>query len=71
MSLPSLLNRSVDVYRLDATVGSKKQYIKTSTTSVMIAPMSAYAAQTSQLTFARAYDGYALPTANILIGDYL
>lgn len=71
MSLASLLNQSVDVYRLAATSGSKKQYAKVATVSIMIAPMSAYAAQVSQLTFARAYSGYVAANANVLIGDYL
>ena len=71
MSLASLLNQSVDVYRLAVTTGSKKQYAKVATISVMIAPMSASAAQTNQLTFARAYTGYVASGANVLIGDYL
>lgn len=66
-----MLNELVDVYRNQATTGSKKQYSKITTEKVMIAPMSATAAATSQLTFARAYSGYALPAANILIGDYV
>lgn len=71
MSLASLLNQTVTVYRLAATTGSKKQYASVATVSIMIAPMSATAAQTSSLTFARAYSGYVQPTANVLIGDYL
>jgi hypothetical protein len=71
MSLRSLLNQSVDVYRLAATTGSKKQHAKVATIRIMIAPMSAAAAQTSQLTFGRAYNGYVSSGTNVLIGDYL
>ena len=71
MSLQSLLNQSVDVYRLANTTGSKKERSKVATIKIMIAPMSANTSKIADMTFARAFQGFVLPTANVLIGDYL
>ncbi len=71
MSLQSLLNQSVDVYRLAVTTGSKKQVSKVATIQVMIAPMSATAADIAKMSFARAFQGFAAANANVLIGDYI
>lgn len=71
MSVAGLLNQSVDVYRKAATTGSKKQVSKVATIRVMIAPMSATAAEIAKISFARASQGFAEPSANVLIGDYL
>lgn len=71
MSLSSMLNQTLSVYRLGATTGSKKQYALVTTVKAMIAPMSATAADINKMAFARAFSGYVLPSANVLIGDYL
>lgn len=71
MSLKSLLKQSVDVYRLSNTTGSKKERTKVATIKVMIQPMSATTAKLAELSFVRAFQGFALPNANVLIGDYL
>lgn len=74
MSVQALARRyglSCGVYRLQATTGSKKQYTRIATEQVMLSPMSAIAAQTSQLTFGRAFNGYVRTNANIQIGDYI
>ncbi len=71
MSLQSLLNQNIDVYRLATTTGSKKQVSKVATIQIMIAPMSATAADINKIAFTRAFTGYVLTTANVLIGDYL
>ncbi len=71
MSLQSLLNQTVTVYRLAATTGSKKQMSNVGTIKVMIAPMSATAAELAKIAFSRAFQGFAEPNANILIGDYI
>lgn len=71
MSLRSLLKQSVDVYRLSNTTGSKKQRTKVATVKIMIQPMSATTAKLAELAFVRAFQGFVLPDANVLIGDYL
>jgi hypothetical protein len=72
MSIPALLNQTVALWRLAPVSGtSKKAASQISVISIMIQPMSAYAAQSSQLTFARAYTGFVLQTAGVEIGDWL
>ena len=71
MSLKSLLKQSVDVYRLGVTSGSKKERSKVATIKVMIQPMSATTAKIADIAITRAFQGFALPGANVLIGDYL
>jgi hypothetical protein len=71
MSLKSLLKQSVDVYRLANTTGSKKERSKVATIKIMIQPMSATTAKLADIAFVRAFQGFVLPTANVLIGDYL
>jgi|GEM_PF-6070283 len=71
MSLQNLLNQNVDVYRRALTTGSKKEVSKVATIRIMIAPMSANTTKIADMAFARAFQGFVLPTANVLIGDYL
>lgn len=71
MSLQNLLNQSVDVYRRAQTTGSKKEVSKVATVKIMIAPMSATTSKLADMAFARAFQGFVLPSANVLIGDYL
>lgn len=71
MSLQSMLNQTLSVYRLAVTSGSKKQYVLVGTVKAMIAPMSATAASINKMSFARAFTGFVLPNSNVLIGDYL
>ena len=71
MSLVSMLNQTLSVYRLAATTGSKKQYSLVTTVKALIQPMSATAADINKMAFARAFTGYVEPSANVLIGDYL
>lgn len=71
MSLQTLLNQSIDVYRLEATTGSKKQNSKVATIKIMIQPMSASSANIAGIAFTRAFQGFVLPGSNVLIGDTL
>lgn len=72
MSVSGFLHQTVGLWRLQAVGGtSKKALTQVATIKVLITPMSATAAQTSQLTFAQAYTGYALQVAGVETGDVL
>lgn len=71
MSVLSQLNQTGTVYRLAATTGSKKQVSNVGTVKIMIAPMSATAANIAKIAFTRAFQGFVMPNANVLIGDYI
>lgn len=71
MSLSSMLNQTVSVYRLTPTTGSKKEPSLITSLKALIVPMGANAAEISKLTFARAFTGYVMLGSNVQIGDYL
>lgn len=71
MSLARDLNQTVSIWRQTPTSGSKKQVTQVGTTKILILPMSATAADINKMSFARAYNGYVLSSANVQIGDYL
>jgi hypothetical protein len=66
-----MLNQNAAVYRLAVTTGSKKAFSQVGTVAIMIQPMGATAAQTSNITFARAFTGFVMPNAGVEIGDYV